>query len=165
MKHLVVVIALASLFAAGCSKESEQSLWRKVEASRVNNNPDSTLMACRQILKDYPQGTLAPGALYMIAETYYRVKRDPRTAAGYYREFVAKYPDLVQTPVAMFLIGFIYNNSLGNTDSARIGYEQFLAKYPHHDLSQSAQFELDNLGKSADEILSDKQPKPKAKKK
>jgi outer membrane protein assembly factor BamD (BamD/ComL family) len=164
MKTFSIALVLSALVLAGCSKESEQSLWAKVEASRANNNPDSTIMVCRQIMSSYPTGRLAPGALYMVAETYYRTKHDPRTAAGYYREFIAKYPDLVQTPVAMFLIGFIYNNDLGNTDSAKIGYEQFLAKYPTHDLAKAAHFELDNLGKTADQILTDKHPDVQAQK-
>ena len=164
MKTLSIALVLAALTIAGCSKESEQSLWKKAEALQGSNNPDSTIMVCRQILADYPSGKLAPVALYRIAETYYRGKHDPRTATGYYRDFIAKYPDLAQTPVAMFLIGFIYNNDLGNADSAKLGYELFLAKYPNHDLAQSARFELGNLGKTADQILAEKQPEPKAKK-
>lgn len=162
MKTFSIALVIALFALSGCSKESEQSLWKKVEASRAGNNSDSTIQVCRQIIADYPSGKFAPGALYMIAETYYRGKHDPRTATGYYRDFIAKYPDLVQTPVAMFLIGFIYNNDLGNPDSAKIGYEQFLQKYPNHELAKSAQFELENLGKTADEILKDKQPSAKA---
>jgi outer membrane protein assembly factor BamD (BamD/ComL family) len=164
MKHLSIAVILAAVLFAGCGKESEQSLWKKVQASHENNNADSTILVCQTLLRDYPTGTLAPGALYMMAETYYRMKHDPRTATGYYRLFIDKYPDVVQTPVAMFLIGFIYNNDLRNLDSARIGYRQFLEKYPTHDLAQSAKFELDNLGKSADEILAEQHPKSTQKK-
>ncbi len=163
MKTISIAVILITALFAGCGKESEQSLWNKVEASRATNNADSTIMVCQTLLKEYPAGTLAPGALYMIAETYYRGKHDPRTATGYYRLFIEKHPDLAQTPVAMFLLGFIYNNDIRNMDSARVGYQQFLAKYPTHDLAASAKFELDNLGKSADDILTAQTPAPKQK--
>jgi len=164
MKKLSMALVLTAALFAGCAKETEQTLWQKIEASRANNNPDSTILACQTLLKDFPEGTLAPGALYMIAETYYRGKHDPQTATGYYRSFIARYPDVVQTPVAMFLIGFIYNNDLKNADSARIGYQQFLAKFPTHDLAASAKFELENIGKTPDQILAEQDPKTAAKK-
>lgn len=163
MKKILMAVICAGALFAGCGKESEQALWQKVEASRANNNTDSTIAVCETMLKEYPDGKLAPGALYMIAETYYRGKHEPVAAIGYYRKFIERYPDVVQTPVAMFLIGFIYNNDVHNVDSARAGYTQFLQKYPKHDLAQSATFELENLGKSADTILEEKSgiPAPK----
>jgi outer membrane protein assembly factor BamD (BamD/ComL family) len=164
MKHIITATILIAALFAGCAKESEQALWKKVEASDATKNSDSTIMVCQTLLKDYPTGKLAPGALYKIAETYYHGKHDPRTATGYYRMFIARYPDLEWTPVAMFLLGFIYNNDIGNVDSARLGYQEFLAKYPKHDLAQSAQFELANLGKSPDQILAEKEPITKKKK-
>lgn len=164
MKNISLALIIFAAFFMGCQKESEQSLWTKVEASAASANADSTVLLCQTLLKEYPTGTHAPAAVYMIAETYYRGKRDPRTAAGYYRYFVEKYPDRVQTPVAMFLIGFIYNNDIRNPDSARIGYEQFLAKYPKHDLASSATFELNNIGKTADAILAEQNPDTIAKK-
>ena len=57
------------------------------------------------------------------------------------------------TPAALFLIGFVYNNHLHNLDSARIAYEQFLTQYPSHEMASSAKFELDNLGKSPEELF------------
>ena len=56
----------------------------------------------------------------------------------------------------MFFIGFIYNNNLQMYDSARIAYQNFIAKFPNHELAASAKFEIDNLGKTPDEIIGTK---------
>jgi hypothetical protein len=53
----------------------------------------------------------------------------------------------------MFLIGYLYNNELHHLDSAAAAYRRFLEKYPNHEMALSAQFELDNLGKSPEELL------------
>ena len=53
----------------------------------------------------------------------------------------------------MFVIGFIYNNNLQMLDSARAAYLAFLQRFPNHDLSASAKFELENLGRTPDAII------------
>ncbi|HTR81822.1 MAG TPA: tetratricopeptide repeat protein [Bacteroidota bacterium] len=153
MKALCCFAAGAAVLLAGCARFTEDQLWSKIENARANGNPDSTIQVCQLLLKQYPEGKDAPAALYMIAETYQDGKHDYRNAVNYYHAFVTRYADLNSTPVAMFLIGFIYNNNLQMTDSARMAYEEFIAKFPNHELAASAKFEIDNLGKTPDEIM------------
>ncbi len=153
MKLKASFVIIYSLFLFGCSKMTEDELWQKVEQSRIANNFDSTIQVCQRIVQEYPNGQKASAALYLLGETYQNGKHDYRTAINYYQSFVKKYPDLNSTPVAMFIIGFIYNNNLQQMDSARIAYQEFVTKFPNHDLTSSAKFELENLGKSPDEII------------
>ena len=153
MKAMVSFIICYSLFLFGCSKMTEDELWQKVEQSRGGSNFDSTIQVCQTIVQEYPNGLKASAALYLLGETYQNGKHDYHTAINYYQAFVKKYPDLNSTPVAMFIIGFIYNNNLQMIDSARIAYQEFVMKFPNHDLASSAKFELENLGKSPDEIV------------
>ena len=170
MKSMLYCIAMIVCVFAGCRKLTEDELWQKVELSRANTNFDSTIQVCQTILKQYPEGPRASAAMYMIAETYQNGKHDYHAAVDYYHAFATKYPDLNSTPVAMFVIGFIYNNNLQMYDSARVAYQAFITGFPTHELTTSAQFEVDNLGKTADEIIAmrkelvDKNKKPSKRK-
>jgi len=50
------------------------------------------------------------------------------------------------------MIGYIYANDLNDYDKAKASYEKFIELYPDHMLVPSAQWEIENLGKSLDEI-------------
>lgn len=152
MKFSAYIVPCIILFLVGCAKMTEDELWQKVEQSRASGNTDSTVQMCQAILKEYPEGKNAPAALFMLAQTY-NAKQDFHAAVDSYSAFVKKYPDLNSTPLAMFFIGFIYNNNLQMVDSARVAYQNFIAKFPNHELAASAKFEIDNLGKTPDEII------------
>lgn len=156
MKLLASFIIGCSLFLFGCSKMTEDELWQKVEQTRTGSNFDSTIQLCQMIVHDYPDGRKTSAAMYLLGETYQNGKHDYHAAINYYQAFVKKYPDLNSAPVAMFIIGFIYNNNLQMMDSARITYQEFIAKFPTHDLATSAKFELENLGRSPEEIVGTK---------
>jgi len=168
---MVMFLIGFSLLVIGCSKMTEDELWQKVEESRNGTNFDSTIQVCERIVQEYPNGQKAPAAMYLIGETYQNGKHDYHAAVNYYQAFVKKYPDLNSTPVAMFIIGFIYNNNLQMMDSARITYQEFVSKFPTHDLASSAKFEIENLGRSPDQIIGTnkevavKEGKPKSPKK
>ncbi len=152
MRITVYAIAGVVLFLAGCAKMTEDEMWQKAEQSRASGNVDSTIQMCQAILREYPDGKNASAALFMLGETY-NGKNDFRAAVNYYGAFVKKYPDSSSTPLAMFFIGFIYNNNLQIADSARVAYQNFITRFPAHELAASAKFELDNLGKTPDEII------------
>ncbi len=153
MRNTLFVLATTSLFILSCGKLSEEELWKRVESAKKNNNVDSTIVMSQKIIQEYPKGKFAPASLFLLAETYYRVKKESRIGLNYYKLFVERYPDLQPTPVAQFLIGFIYNNDLRMIDSARFAYESFLTEYPDHQLAESARFELSMLGKPPEEIV------------
>jgi len=152
MKVILIVIPIIAVLFAGCAKMTEDELWQKAELAKAAHNADSAIVLCQTLLSNYPEGKNAPAALFLIAESY-NAKSDFHTAVNYYAAFAKKYPDLNATPLAMFFVGFIYNNNLQMPDSAKIAYQNFIAKFPTHDLAKSAQFELDNLGKTPDEII------------
>ncbi len=152
MKFIMYAFPCAILLLAGCAKTSEDDLWKKAEQMRTAGNADSTILLCQSILRDYPQGKEAAHALFMLAEAY-NGKQDYHAAVNCYSAFAAKYPDSSSTPLAMFLVGFIYDGNLQMLDSARTAYQNFLAKYPNHELAASARSEIDNLGKTPDEII------------
>lgn len=78
-------------FMAGCSRMSEDELWKRAGQTRAGGNADSTILLCQTILKEYPQGKEAAHALFMLAEAY-NGKQDYHNAVNCYSAFAAEYP-------------------------------------------------------------------------
>ena len=69
-----------------------------------------------------------------------------------FQSIIDKYPKGEYTAKAVFMVGFINANYTNNLDKARKYYNEFLEKYPNHELADDAKYELDNLGKSIDDL-------------
>ncbi|GIV45488.1 MAG: hypothetical protein KatS3mg036_0306 [Ignavibacterium sp.] len=54
------------------------------------------------------------------------------------------------------MAGFICAENLKDYKRAEYYYKKFLKAYPDHELASSVKVELDNLGKSPEEILKEK---------
>lgn len=70
-----------------------------------------------------------------------------------FNRVIKLYPDSAATAQAYFMLGFIHSNYVQNLDEARRFYQAFLERYPDHELVPSVRFEMENLGRNADEIL------------
>lgn len=66
-----------------------------------------------------------------------------------YNEF-DRYED---RPLALFMKAFVLENHANNLDEARIHYEKFLQEYPTHEMADDARISIQNLGKSAEDII------------
>ncbi|MEK6553013.1 MAG: tetratricopeptide repeat protein, partial [Bacteroidota bacterium] len=82
-----------------------------------------------------------------------------KKAVEYYQRLYQQFPKDERAPKALFMSGFILANELRNIDAARLTYQQFLDKFPKHELTTPARTELDNLGKTPEEILQEKTAK------
>ncbi|HAP36782.1 MAG TPA: hypothetical protein DCQ28_12905 [Bacteroidetes bacterium] len=144
------------LFLNACSNFTDEELWIKIELAKANKNWDSTLQVSQKIIKDFPQGRYGGWARFALAESY-RFKNQPREALDNYKLFHEQYPEMQPSALSLFLTGYIYNNNLQMFDSAKIYYEKFLLKYPNHDLAPTVKFELESIGKSPQEALTEQQ--------
>lgn len=69
-------------------------------------------------------------------------------------DYVLAHPnDFSKVPTALFLKGFTYDEHLKNYDEAKKYYTEFLEKYPEDGYAESVKASLNNLGKSAEEII------------
>lgn len=69
-------------------------------------------------------------------------------------DYVLTNPDnFSKVPTALFLKGFTYDEHLKNYDEAKKYYNEFLEKYPNDPYATSVKGSLQNLGKSAEEII------------
>jgi TolA-binding protein len=171
MNRTLLLPVVCAVLLWGCGKPSAQEyLARGQQAEKAARAAADTLLDrsaiaaayapvlenYRQLVESYPNDPLAADAMFLIAAIEQNNLRNPDAAVESYKKFSGKYPDAPKAPLAMFLVAYVYNNEIGNTDSARVWYTRFLERYPSHDMAQSAQFELNNLGKTPDELLSAK---------
>ena len=156
MKTASQALIILSLLVAGCSKPPAEEYMKKAEDAEKGGLWLVAIGQYQSLIKDHPASLLAEMALFNIAAIQHNNLQNFQAAVDGYKLFVEKYPDGKKAPTAIFLIGFLYHNELKNLDSAKVFYQRFLAKYPDNEMATSAQFEIQNLGKSPDEIL----PKP-----
>lgn len=110
------------------------------------------LDACEAYALAHPGTDAAADYLYKATETL-RAMRMPEKCLPIYDRLINDYPDHKRAAQALFLKGFTYDNDLGDFQNARRYYEEFLAKHPDDEFASSAEFLLENLGKSDDELL------------
>ena len=93
-----------------------------------------------RFLRDHPQSTYAPNALYWLGEAYY-VTRDFETALGQFQRLLEVYPDSGKQADALLKIGFSHYE-LSQWERARAALEQVIADYPGTNYSRLAENRL-----------------------
>jgi outer membrane protein assembly factor BamD (BamD/ComL family) len=157
---------LVSLVAVGCAKPPAEESFRAGEEAQqqaeqtLGASPqavDSLFLVAighfEQVVGNHPDNPLAEGALFRIAELHNNGTRRFQEAIATYRRFLSTYPESPKAPVSLFMIAFLYNNELHDLKNASATYREFLSRYPNHELATSAKGELENLGKSPEEII------------
>jgi len=99
-----------------------------------------------------PSEAQVPRHLYGAAEVARSLRTFPK-AMSLYDWILEAYPDSEKAPNVLFIKGFILEQDYNRDEEARAVYQEFLEKYPTHQMAESAQFLLNNLGKSDEEIL------------
>lgn len=107
--------------------------------------------ACEAAVMANPNLPDAPEYLHRAAETA-RTLRDIPKAITLYDWIIEQYPNHQRGATSLFLKAFTFDNDLKDFDNARIYYEEFLKKHPNNEFAESAEFLLENLGKSEAEL-------------
>ncbi len=89
--------------------------------------------------------------LHHAAETC-RTLRDVNKAIDLYDWIIDYYPNGERAATALFLKAFTLDNDLKLYEEAGEQYKYFLELYPENEFTESAQFLLDNLGRSEEEL-------------
>jgi outer membrane protein assembly factor BamD (BamD/ComL family) len=154
MKTLFSLLVITAVLFAACSSGSDSGeLMSKARGLEEDENPADALLLYEQISRDYPDAPEAPEALFRSAALYYNHEKDILKAATTYELVCDKYPESPFAHQGLFFAAFTYANELGNLQRARVAYEKYLAEYPDSSMATTARFELDNLGKSPEELL------------
>ncbi|MGB0862958.1 MAG: tetratricopeptide repeat protein [Saprospiraceae bacterium] len=78
---------------------------------------------------------------------------DAEKAIAAWQKVLDDYSSSKWSKNALIEQAFINENILQDLEKAKALYEQFIKKYPNDELTDDAQFSLQNLGKSPDEVL------------
>jgi TolA-binding protein len=111
------------------------------------------LVLYEKITKEFAESPQAPEAMFHCALIYINEQQDPIKAATTYEMISEKYPKSEWGHKGLFAAGFTYANEIGNLERARKAYEKYLKDYADSSMAETARFELDNLGKSPEELL------------
>lgn len=155
MKNIFLygLLFFSLLISYDCSKISDEELWNQAQTLVEEGKHKEAIEKLKKLVDNHPGSSKAAQAQFMIAAIYNNDLQDYENAITEYKKFLDKFPDDKQSVNALFLIGFIYNNFLHDYEKAKSTYEEFLRKYPEHELAQSAQIEIQTLGKSPEELL------------
>ena len=153
MRWSVPIVVMFVTLCAGCGTPTPDEYLAKAEAAEKAKDFPLALREYSDLVKDHPQSPQAEVALFKIADIQHGALKDVGKAIDAYKHYLQLFPEGGKAPGAMFTIAFMYNNELHNLDSAGAVYKRFLEKYPHHELASAAVYELQNLGKSPDELI------------
>lgn len=155
---LIVVFSLLNLLS--CQRQKEEGLFKTAEEDIKNGNYQAAIENLEKIVENNPYSEFAPDAFFKLAELYTVLEGDSiqkmhnyEKAIECYNQIIEKFPNNEKAPQAIFMAGFICAENLKDLERAKYYYKKFLKAYPDHELATSVKAELDNLGKSPEEIL------------
>ena len=139
-------------------KPSKLTFKKRRAAAWIVPVPSIWLERYESYVAAHPTDAKSAEYLFKAGEIY-SLMRQPTQAISTYQRLYKEFPQHERAPHALFMTGFSYENTLRQLDSAKVVYNQFLKTYPQHEFAKSAQFSLDNLGKSPDEIVKELEQK------
>ncbi|HDP67940.1 MAG TPA: tetratricopeptide repeat protein [Candidatus Marinimicrobia bacterium] len=154
-KVLTAGLVILMILMVGCSGDrvkSAQGYWDLAREAFNNKQYQEAISYYEKLVQRFPQDSLAVPALFSVAEIYKNNMKDYTKSIQSYQRILREYVSHPKAPNASFMIGYVYANDLNNYDQARSSYEEFIKTFPEHSLVPSAQWEIENLGKSLDEI-------------
>ncbi|MCK6615738.1 MAG: tetratricopeptide repeat protein [Ignavibacteriales bacterium] len=160
MKSLFITLFVSLLFITGCSKKNAATYMDEAKNLLKENKYKEAVLLYEELTKEYPEAPLAAEAFFEMAKLY-QAKLVPgvtdidayQKAITSYTSVYEKYPDSKEAPLALFMTGFILANEMKQYPAAKQAFEKFIAQYPDHEMLSSAQSELENMGKSPEELL------------
>ncbi len=165
MNKILLLVGLSFLSAACGNRNNEKeqtetadSLLEKIDrwsSEDSLNNPEikrEYSQALFTFIDNYPDHPRHESLLFHAGGHCVKMNRFDK-AAGYFAQYAKLYPEKPAHAQALFGAGFIYHNELNELDSAKKYFQLFIDQYPDHLLRESAELELQNLGRDPDDIL------------
>ena len=132
--------------------KSADEYFSTAEIERNTKNIKESLENLDNLIKHYPEHALAPQAQYLMGDIYMNDLMDFQNAINSYGKVSENFVGTNRAVEAQFMVGYIYANILDDIEQAVSTYQTFLEKFPDHELAPSVKFELENMGKSINDI-------------
>ena len=168
MRKSIVFVSFLSYLLVSCNSstspvsEQEQNLATidSLESILFSNkeakvDPKAGMMLVREYAHFYQENkedSLATDMLFKAAEVSMGIGQG-NLAIKYFKLISKDHSDFHKAPEAMFLTGFCSENLINDTAQARFIYEKFIKNFPDHKLAQDAQFSIQNLGMSDEDLI------------
>ena len=156
MKKLTF-IALAILTVIACQSPKEKALGN-IKALESNDS----VFSPEQVEKEkeayidfatkYPDDELAPEYLFKAGQRC-NVSGDHEKAITLFQQVIDSYPKHKIAEDALFLQAYVYENSLKDFAKAKAAYSKFTELYPQSELAEDANYSIQNLGKTPEQIF------------
>ncbi|MCX7876655.1 MAG: tetratricopeptide repeat protein [Melioribacteraceae bacterium] len=166
MKKIFLPILLIFIFS--CSSDNGKKVYDEGLKFYNEKKYSEALEKFNELINEYSSGEFREKSLMLIGSMYYMYlipnvdqNESNKKAVDYFRILIKEYPNSKDSPKAAFLVGYILANHLNKLDEAKLAYQFFLDNYPENELAKSIKLELENLGKSPEEILQNKISKSK----
>jgi len=163
-KNIQIVLALVALVAVACQSPKEKAL-QEIEALQVQDSVFNIENMAKEkdayiaFADKYPDDERAPEFLFKAGQSMGAIASQTKDvkmheeAITIFKRIQDNYPKHHYAEEALFLSGFVYENHLGNIEKAKATYQEFIEKYPESELAEDAQFAINNLGVSPEDII------------
>jgi len=164
MKLLKIFFLLfAVLFFSACNSKSERDLFNGAQNLVKQKRYSAAINKYDQIVHEFSKSKYAPESLFEMAKLYQGLvvknidsKESLRKAVNMYKKIFTEYPNSKRAESSIFMAAFILANELQDINAAKTAYNLYIQKYPNGELVKDAKIELQNLGKSPEEVLREK---------
>lgn len=153
MINRFIPLMLMLALVVGCAEQDASDLMEQAASLQADGKASEALALYEQITRDFADSPQAPEALFRCALIYINEQGDPVKAATTYELVSEKYPDSEWGHKGLFAAAYTYANDIANLERGRAAYEKYLKQYPDSSMAETVRFELENLGKSAEELL------------
>jgi tetratricopeptide (TPR) repeat protein len=158
-KNLQFVLALLALIVVACQSPKEKALL-EIEALQAQDSVFSIENMAKEkdvyiaFADKYPDDERAPEFLFKAGQSMGAIASQKKDMT-LHEESIAIFKRIQDhyAEEALFLTGFVYENHMGNIAKAKATYQEFIDKYPKSELAEDAQFAIENLGISPEDII------------
>lgn len=150
LKNLILIILL---LITSCGKKDDISLLEKADKEYQKKNLKNAIELYNNFVAKNPKSPKSAEALFKLSQIYLSELHMPKEAIKFLEQIIQNYPNTKEAMNALFMLGFIHANEIHNYEKAKEYYSKFLELYPNSELAVSAKFELENLGKEPQKII------------
>ncbi len=168
MKKLNFSVGALALLITACGPGEKPLSERDLALARIDSmetilfadeeaeaDPSAGIQLVREYARFYQNNekdSLAVDMLFKAGEVSMGIGQG-NLAVKYFRTVANDHTDFHKSPEALFLCGFCEETLNKDTAQARFFYESFVKKFPEHKLAEDAQFSIQNMSMSDEELI------------
>lgn len=165
IKNIFFLIFISLIFIS-CG-DSRKSALTKEESQLQIKSLEKELFSGKQMFNDsaalavveyyneyanaYPDDSLSPDYLFRAGEVSLSLNEAVKSI-GYFKRVCDQYPQFEKAPYSLFLQAYVLDNHINDKRAGEV-YRDFIEKYPDHPMVKDAEFSIQNLGKSDEELI------------